>query len=712
MTKLLPCLPLGLALLLPLGPCPAHAQQTDSFTRARKELRRRRRRIIFNNDGCDALYFPEKLEANAETLLARRTAPLADSQVDSVFYCSISSGFSNFTHRTTVGSVLLRQVPEELGIAGQRNITGNLIDQGTDPLQAVLDWCRENDRECFWSFRMNDTHDGAHRPDKPYPLFPELKEKHPEYMIGTFAERPKHGAYTAVDYTLPEIRELAFRYVEEVCRNYDVDGIELDFFRHLSYLKGPAFGKSASQAELDLMTGLMQRIRGAAETAGRKRKRPILIAVRVPDSVAYCRQLGLDLEQWLEGDLVDLLIGGGYFQLNPWEYLVELGHRYGVAVYAGLSESRVKGDAPPFRRNSVESYRARAMRAWQAGVDGIYLFNFFNPKAKILREIGDRNALQTLDKIYYATIRNGDPDRYVPNGRRWQTVPVLTPRNPLRLPTGKTRTVNLAVGEDWAQLARQGISPRIECHLQASGAEALRVAINDTPLGNPQVSGVWTTFTAPAELFAPGLNRVELTAVPRQPAADTKDEAWNVVFDATEKPTFPWVPDRRREGSVVCELREGALFIADRGKKPGDYFYYSYPWNIAPEAETVAEVRVKVVSGWNNIIVANGVAYERVALYPDHIAFYEAKLSHEMDTTDAFHTYRVVLRGKDIRVYVDGELRLDGTGRFTRPLPERNDIRIGAANSPNLGEAYWQSVKLGFAAASVSLFDLVLSVRY
>ena len=34
-----------------------------------------------------------------------------------------------------------------------------------------------------------------------------------------------------MDYGRPEIRDLAFRFVEEVCRNYDVDGVELDFVK-------------------------------------------------------------------------------------------------------------------------------------------------------------------------------------------------------------------------------------------------------------------------------------------------------------------------------------------------------------------------------------------------------------------------------------------------------------------------------------------------
>lgn len=698
------------AALFVLAACAAEAAEPradgdDAVARQRRELRHRQRRIILNNDGCDCLYFPADKEPTPANFLALRTSPLAGSQVDTVFYCTISSGFSNFTHRTAIGSILTRQVGEELNVEGKTNIARALIDQGTDPLRLVSEWCRANGIECFWSFRMNDTHDGAQRPDKEYPLFPPLKKQSPELMIGTYAKRPRHGAWTAVNYARPEIRDLAFRYVEEVCRSYDVDGVELDFCRHLSYFPGVAFGGAATDAECEMMTGLLRRVRAMAEREGRRRGRPILIAVRVPDSLEYCRAVGLDLGRWLEEDLIDLLVGGFYLQLNPWEYLADLGRKHDVAVYAGLSESRVQGDAPPFGRNSPESYRGRAHRAWQAGVAGIYLFNYFDPEGVILREIGDPAALRARDKIYYAAIRNRDPASYLAGGRRFQTVPILTPQNPVEIAAGETFTISLQAGEEALDAHLSAA-----LHLRMLGKDAPSVTFNGTSLPAPRAADPWIVFPVTPALIKPGGNVVAVT-VPPAKEPPPRDDGWTAVYQGNGLPEAPWAAGPQRE-SVVHEIAGDALLIADRGTQPGDYFFYAYPWYIDPDAETVVEARVKVLSGWNVIIAANGRAYERVSLYPDRIAFYEAKLVHRMDTTDAFHTYRVVLRGRDIRVFADGALVLDGTGRLTTPLPGRNDVRFGASNSPGVGEALWQSVKLRFRSASATLYDMVLSVRY
>ena len=95
------------------------------------------------------------------------------------------------------------------------------------------------------------------------------------------------------------------------------------------------------------MTELLRRIRLMADEVGQARGRPILIAVHSPDSVEYCRAMGLDLEHWMVQDLLDLWMPSGYFQLNDWGYSVALAHRYGVKVYPALHEPRVRPQRPP-----------------------------------------------------------------------------------------------------------------------------------------------------------------------------------------------------------------------------------------------------------------------------------------------------------------------------------------------------------------------------
>ena len=65
----------------------------------RHQARWRKRRLIFNNDGDDALFFPSGLPVTPRNLLERRTTRVIGTQVDSIFYCTTQS-IGAYTHRT------------------------------------------------------------------------------------------------------------------------------------------------------------------------------------------------------------------------------------------------------------------------------------------------------------------------------------------------------------------------------------------------------------------------------------------------------------------------------------------------------------------------------------------------------------------------------------------------------------------------------------
>ena len=236
----------------------------EELKRERKKAAHRKRRIIFNNDGNEPVYYLD--EATPKALLDCRTTPLLGSQVDTIFYCTWSSGFSYFTHHTRAGQVFdttanPKGADNKIGFS--RNKTADFIKQGTDPLEIMVEFCKKNGIEIFWSFRMNDTHDAWGGWYSKY-LFPKLKQEHPEWLVASERKRSKHGGWSAVDYGHKAIRDLAVKFIEEVCVNYDVDGIEMDFFRHPVYFKGPAWGRNAGQEELEKMTSMVRRVRKVA----------------------------------------------------------------------------------------------------------------------------------------------------------------------------------------------------------------------------------------------------------------------------------------------------------------------------------------------------------------------------------------------------------------------------------------------------------------
>lgn len=405
-------------------------------------LKNRKRRIIWNNDGDDlattANYdaegaecrdnpgyhrYPKCFKSVDEFLRLRMKGMIDGTQVDSIFY----NGY---------GFVPNWEFPSE-----------NTKVLGPDPLTHAVKFAHDNGMEFFYSFRMNDIHLAVHQGllywskfrmenlhllqgniDREWferhvlPWARGLTKKHPltdAYEVGRNVLYPYYvGAkpntfrsWAAYDFAHSEVREYYLQLVQEACRRYDLDGIEFDWGRT------PPFFKSGSRCHAPVMTDFMRRVRQWLNDWGRKRSRAVLFATRVPDFPAEALSLSLDVETWLRDGLIDMVIAG--FGARPFSYpladWVNLGHAHEVPVYGCIENGR------PFSAKP-EVIRATAQRYWDAGADGVYLYNHFYeyydpnrpkdpdwpnldwpvpPRAEdTLHDIGDPKRLERLDKVY------------------------------------------------------------------------------------------------------------------------------------------------------------------------------------------------------------------------------------------------------------------------------------------------------------------------
>ncbi len=476
----------------------------EAYDALHEQAKWRERRIIQNNDGGE-VRVPRAPMTTAEDMLAIRATPLVGTQVDTIVYDTAAGTFGMFAHDTVEAEPFL--VTEG---RYRYNALPGFIEQGTDPLQIMVDFAHEEAIEIFWGFRMNDTHDASNEL-----LRPQLKKDHPEWLISASGP-PRHGGSTAVDYGQAEIRELAFRYVEEVALNYDVDGVHLDFWRHPVFFSTVAHGAVAGDTERNQMTDLIRRIRERTLEIGKERGKPLLLAVRVPDSLEYCRDIGLDVELWLEEGLIDMLSTTGYFRLNPWEYSIDLGSQYGVPVYPALSESRVPtGDDPYSDRRSIESYRARAANLWQVGADGVYMFNAFNPRLSYWNEMGSPDTLVGLDKRYYISVRGQGVGaaRYVSSGKEYSSLTHLTPGDPVSLESAESSDFSIYVSEDFPAAMQLGKTPKVTLRISVVGiadAAVLSVSINGNALDGARMDKGWLSFDVPYAYLEQGENIVSV----------------------------------------------------------------------------------------------------------------------------------------------------------------------------------------------------------
>lgn len=485
----------------------------------RKKMAARRRRIIFNNDGDDiagARPASGKIRSREEAALATtpegllsiRTTALLGTQVDSIFYHS-TYGMRIFLEDGPFKEIYAypdtTPLPESEGSDGGgglavRNCRRLIKKHGKDALEVMVDFCRQHDLEIFYSNRMNDVHDY---------YFPEMlsyiKVRHPEYTIGHEPARSPEETLkllragrktnTGLNFELKIIRDLTVAAMRQICRNYDIDGIELDYFRWASLF--PEVGPP----QIELLNDMTRELRQMTEEEGLRRGRPILLAARVLNDPARSLQMGIDIERWLKEGRIDIVMPLHFiWHQGPLKAFIDMAHNYGAPAYPCVR--RVESQV------SWPMCRGEALSRFAEGADGITTFNRFDPTHRLWRELGDPKVLQDLDRTYTCSPYVGT---------------LVTEK-------GTEGSQIMMIGEDLSRAGRRG---SIRLRIQTRGltlAHNLQVELNDQRLDLVRASPIVTdvpedillTFSPDPALFArpdnyitaqvkPGAGSVRLT---------------------------------------------------------------------------------------------------------------------------------------------------------------------------------------------------------
>jgi hypothetical protein len=266
-----------------------------------------------------------------------------------------------------------------------------LLDRYLDLREAGVDWLAEACRACrqfgvapWVSVRMNDLH--GHPDPTGHYLMRESRFADPAWRLSGRCLHPKDGAYirwSGLNYGLPHVRAHMGALIGELLADYDVDGIELDWWREPRCCEYPAL-EADRQAVTDWHIGLRELTRARAMKSGR----PCLVSLRGPQNLGLLRSIGLDVAAIARGGGLDIFCPGNHWQTS-WEVDVEGLRRQlgaGVSVYGVVDdapnwiEGRTEnGDWSTVRylSGSPELLRGNAANKWAAGVDGLEFFNFF-----------------------------------------------------------------------------------------------------------------------------------------------------------------------------------------------------------------------------------------------------------------------------------------------------------------------------------------------
>ena len=429
-------------------------------------------RIFFNTDGC--LVFKYLCRRNADDV-TEMMVPLADTCVDVV--CALVGINDDLSWRGSphgelwgesmgmdIGEVLpdgdssplpsLSEVrPQDLLQMNMRTI----VDDGHDVFQLYVDRARQTGLGIYASFRMNDAHCNMEHRMGDAKRSPKKMER-PDLLLGS--PPPANSGHAATfnfcwqwDYAQEEVRQRFLGLFDETLGRYDVDGLELDFCRHV-----PLFKPHQGFKHVETMTMFLDAARQVAARHAQEKGRDIKVMCRTPSSFYACLELGLDAETWIREGIVDIIAissGGGWRSENDVSRAVAAAKTSGTLVYAGSGGTYPASPLNGYENGQPAVRRAIALNAYQQGAAGVHLFNhdyanhrampvapgdesdmpereyppiyqnrvgayasdrFTHKDLQTMRDLGDPDRLKRLDRCYHLASRSplGDYEPQLP----------------------------------------------------------------------------------------------------------------------------------------------------------------------------------------------------------------------------------------------------------------------------------------------------------
>jgi hypothetical protein len=487
---------------------------------------RPKHRLVLCNDG-GTLGAPD-MEApiGVEGLIKETIDPLRDTMVDTLYwqlgtdpYWGTTSAHlsDQYSHQTKVAP-RWGQGRDKFKTAGEWRIyenTRHIMEQGADPPAVVIDAGHRAGLDVFLSVRVNDTHD-SRLPLDDVNMSP-TKREHPEWLL-----HYDGWQRTGYNFALPEVRDYRFALIDEAIRQYDLDGFNVDFSRYPTL-----FDKGEGEKNAALITEWMQRIRAALDAKSKLCGRPLPLSIRVPAlSADETRRYGIDVARWIQAGLVDVVILG---ETRGWHYRLPI-EEYRVYA-AGTSckilaqnlcaykEDRGRSASVLFgERNyySTEQFRATAARHWQAGADGIFIWNQHFLKfdsddrfdRQSWKEIGDPQALARKDKHYLVGPK-----------QRGGVLPLDLAK------PGDVAEINVEIADDIVAARTDAALREATLRLlieQLTRVDELVLTLNGVRLNRANAvqrlnyNDCWLDFDV-ATLLAKGNNRLQLELVTRNP---------------------------------------------------------------------------------------------------------------------------------------------------------------------------------------------------
>jgi len=342
-------------------------------------------KLLYNNDAtnvwsCESP-FHKANEPITDAAIAGSIDEVAGKGVDA---CLLSPGLGHFPWwRSKAVSEHFDWWMKKTGLKPDQY--GEYLLNGGDWVKVLVERCRALGMAPFVSFRMNDCHmmEYAGEPHVRSSWADRFYTEHPEYWIDPDQKKkypPGYSHFRGLNWAEPAVRQYKLGLLTELCEQYDLDGLELDFLRDSTMFRKDF--PMEERAEIIMQfAGDIRKLLDRTAKAGRRR----WLCVRVPVELKRWPETGLDARRLAAAGVDMFNCSCWYFtgmihdiakirELVPDKAIYyEMTHSAGSVWFLG--EKSGYGTAGHPRTWDPQFYTA-ANLACARGADGISLFNF------------------------------------------------------------------------------------------------------------------------------------------------------------------------------------------------------------------------------------------------------------------------------------------------------------------------------------------------
>ena len=420
------------------------------------------------------------------------------------------------------------------GISSYEKYTLN----GGDIIGTFVDRCHEKGMKAFISYRMNDGHHILRKKEyinNPYIEFEretavcKFYTENPQYILGPdpFVKDNAYMAARVQNWIHPEVRQYKFDLIEEICQNYDIDGLELDFMRHPHFFR---IDQTTRQQRVDIMTDFIKSIRTLLDQTQRNGQYRWL-SVRVPFRVKDADRVGIDFPAAVDAGVDMANLSCHYVteqqhdlarikQMIPaTPVYLEVTHVSNLFSWSGQSGNI-------WRLTSDQEFYTAAHLAYARGADGVSAFNFVYYRHESIIENISEPPFYVFEKLRDKDWIARQPQLYFLS--RYDSHYTRVTKRPFRIGRWKQFTMDMAPPiQGWTTDGKLRIQffseiKHSKWQVRFNGTE---LAINpdiSEPYENPYKDGLGNektllAWTVPVGIIKDGVNALDVRAISGKP---------------------------------------------------------------------------------------------------------------------------------------------------------------------------------------------------